>query len=593
MKAIRVHETGGPEVLRFEEVDEPRPGAGELLIDVEAIGLNFIEIYQREGLYQLQRPFTPGSEAAGTVRALGENVRDFSVGDRVVSQSVKGAYAERAIVAAEKAVRVPDGVDTKTAAAVWLQGLTAHYLSHTTYPLKTGDSCVVHAAAGGVGLLLCQMAKRRGAFVIGTASTPEKRELARNAGADEVIDYTSQDFAVETRRLTSGEGVNVVYDSVGKTTFDKSLDCLKRRGLMALFGQSSGPVPPFDPQILNRKGSLFLTRPTLVDYVATRDELLARAKDLLGWVARGQLSVRVGAEFPLDRTADAHRALTGRKTTGKVLILPRIAALFAIATSAALAGAQSTPNAVVRVIARDSTLMPVAGAEVTVMRGLHDVVARGKTDELGRANLAVSVNDSTDLDVTLRKIGYARGDRFFSVGPHDTARVTVVVGPPRSNQLNAVKVTAERPASRFMSYHLDADEIEAEDRPSMTNGWEVVKQLRPSMLESRGACDTGAQEIWVNGERIRLPLYPTGMAAARARVGVPPRARFSYAPVSVLSDIAPEHIEEITYHDCFDHSMAVVGTQNAIFVVLKPGVVYQENVGSFVVDSVTKPSARP
>lgn len=322
MKAVRVHETGGPEVLRFEDIADPKPGPGELLIGVEAIGLNFIEIYQREGLYQLQRPFTPGSEAAGTVHAIGDNVRDFKSGDRVVSQSVKGAYAERAIVPAEKAVRIPDGVDTKVAAAVWLQGLTAHYLSHSTYQIEAGDSCLIHAAAGGVGLLLCQMAKRRGAFVIGTASTGEKRELARKAGADEMIDYTSQDFAVETRRLTNGAGVNVVYDSVGKTTFDKSLDSLKRRGMMALFGQSSGPVPPFDPQILNRKGSLFLTRPTLNDYVATRDELLNRANDLLGWIQRAQLSVRIGDEFSLDEVADAHRALAGRKTTGKVLIIP-------------------------------------------------------------------------------------------------------------------------------------------------------------------------------------------------------------------------------------------------------------------------------
>lgn len=270
-----------------------------------------------------------------------------------------------------------------------------------------------------------------------------------------------------------------------------------------------------------------------------------------------------------------------------------VTVVFAIAASAGVAGAQSTPNAFVRIIARDSTLMPVAGAEVTITLGLRDIVAHGKTDELGRANLAVDVKDSTDLNVTLRKIGYPRGDHFFSVGPHDTARVTVVVGPPRSNRLDAVKVTAERPASRFLSYHLDADEIESADRPSMDNGWEVVKQLRPAMLESRGGCDTGAQEIWVNGERIRLPLRPTGMAAARARVGVPPGAHFAYAPVSVLSDIAPEHIEEITYRDCFDHSMAVVGTQNAIFVVLKPGVVYQENVGSFVVDSTAKVNAKP
>ena len=322
MKAIRVHETGGPEVLRYEDVADPTPGAGELLIDVEAVGLNFIEIYQRLGQYPMSRPFTPGSEAAGTVRAVGSNAGDFKVGNRVVSQSVKGAYAERAIVPAEKAVRIPDGVETKVAAAAWLQGLTARYLSHSTYPLAKGDACLVHAAAGGVGLLLCQMAKRRGAFVIGTASTPDKRALAHKAGADEMIDYTSQDFAADARRLTGGAGVSVVYDSVGKTTFDKSLDSLKRRGMLVLFGQSSGPVPAFDPQILNRKGSLYLTRPTLNDYVATRDELLSRAKDLLGGIQRGELSVRIGAEYPLAKVADAHGALTARKTTGKVLLIP-------------------------------------------------------------------------------------------------------------------------------------------------------------------------------------------------------------------------------------------------------------------------------
>ncbi|HXT16071.1 MAG TPA: quinone oxidoreductase [Gemmatimonadaceae bacterium] len=322
MKAIRIHETGGPDVLRYEDVDEPTAAAGEVLIDVQAVGLNFIEIYQRQGQYQMQRPFTPGSEAAGTVRAVGSDVKEFKVGDRVVSQSVKGAYAQRAVVLAEKAVRIPDGVETKIAAAAWLQGLTAHYLSHSTYPLAKGDACLVHAAAGGVGLLLCQMAKRRGALVIGTASTPEKRELAHKAGADEMIDYTSQDFVAETKRITNGAGVNVVYDSVGKTTFDKSLDCLERRGLLALFGQSSGPVPAFDPQILNRKGSLFLTRPTLNDYVASREALVSRANDLLGWIERGELSVRIGAEFPLERAADAQTALAGRKTTGKVLLIP-------------------------------------------------------------------------------------------------------------------------------------------------------------------------------------------------------------------------------------------------------------------------------
>lgn len=322
MRAIRVHETGGPEVLRLDDVPEPVAGAGELLIDVEAIGVNFIEIYHREGLYPLQRPFTLGSEAAGTVRSVGAGVDGFSVGDRVVSQSVKGAYAERAVVPAEKSVRIPGGVTTTQAAAVWLQGLTAHYLSTSTFPLSRGDRALVHAAAGGVGLLLCQMATKRGAVVIGTASTPEKRALAHAAGASEVIDYTTQDFAAETRRITEGAGVRVVYDSVGKTTFDKSLDCLAPRGTMVLFGQSSGPVPPFDPQILNRKGSLFLTRPTLNAYVATRDELLSRANELLGWVQRGELSVRIGAEFKLADAANAHRALAGRETTGKVVLRP-------------------------------------------------------------------------------------------------------------------------------------------------------------------------------------------------------------------------------------------------------------------------------
>jgi len=320
MKAIRIHETGGPEVLRVEEVPDPTPGPGELLIEVEATGVNFIEIYQREGLYQVPRPFTPGSEAAGVVSAVGPNVSKFGVGDRVVSQSVKGAYAERAIVPAEKAVIIPDGVDSMIAAASFLQGLTAHYLTTSTYPLKPGDRCLIHAAAGGVGLLLCQMAKKRGAYVIGTASTDEKRRLAKAHGADETIDYTTQNFATETRRLTNGAGVNVVYDSVGKTTFDGSLDSLARRGMLALFGQSSGPVPPVDPQILNRKGSLFLTRPTLNDYVATRDELESRATELLGWVHAHELSVRIGARFSLENAGEAHQALTSRKTTGKVLL---------------------------------------------------------------------------------------------------------------------------------------------------------------------------------------------------------------------------------------------------------------------------------
>jgi NADPH2:quinone reductase len=322
MRAIRVHEAGGPEVLKVDDIAAPTPGPGELLIDVEAVGVNFIEIYQRAGAYPMTRPFTPGAEAAGVVRQIGSGVTEFSVGDRVVSQAVKGAYAEQAIVAEERAVRIPLGVTTKQAAAACLQGLTAHYLATSTFPLAKGHRALVHAAAGGVGLLLCQIAKRRGAFVIGTASTAKKRELALDAGADEVIDYATQDFAAETRRLTDNLGVHVVYDSVGKTTFDKSLDSLARRGLMALFGQSSGAVPPFDPQILNRKGSLFLTRPTLNDYVATRAELLARSNELFGWIERGELKVRIGAELSLGDAAAAHTALAARATTGKVILVP-------------------------------------------------------------------------------------------------------------------------------------------------------------------------------------------------------------------------------------------------------------------------------
>ena len=322
MLAIRVHKTGGPEVLRPEEIPDPTPGPGEVLLDLTAIGVNFIEIYQRDGLYPVPRPFTPGSEAAGVVRAVGPDVRDLRVGDRAVSQSIRGAYATRAVVAAARAVRIPDGVAPKQAAAVFLQGLTAHYLATTTHPLQRGERCLIHAAAGGVGLLLCQIAKMRGAFVIATASSSEKLALAREAGADEGIDYTRQDFVAEVRRLTQGAGVRVVYDSVGRATFDGSLDCLAPRGLLALFGQSSGPVPAFDPQILNRKGSLFLTRPTLNDYVATREELASRADEVLGWVREGRLKVRVASEIPLVRAADAHRALAGRKTTGKLLLVP-------------------------------------------------------------------------------------------------------------------------------------------------------------------------------------------------------------------------------------------------------------------------------
>ncbi|MGE5231465.1 MAG: quinone oxidoreductase family protein [Deltaproteobacteria bacterium] len=322
MKAIRIHAQGGPEVLRHEEVAVPAPGPGEALVRIEAAGVNFIDIYHRSGLYPVTFPYTLGQEAAGTVTALGPGATGVAVGDGVAYTGVPGAYAEFAAVPAERLVPLPTGLGARLAAAVLLQGITAEYLTSSTYPLAAGDACLVHAAAGGVGLLLCQMAKRRGARVIGTVSTEAKASLARAAGADDVILYTRQDFEAEVRRLTGGGGVQVVYDSVGKTTFDKSLNCLARRGMLVLYGQSSGPVPPFDPQVLNQKGSLFLTRPTLGHYVATREELLQRAGRVLGWVADGGLTVRIAREYPLAEAAEAQRALAARETTGKLLLLP-------------------------------------------------------------------------------------------------------------------------------------------------------------------------------------------------------------------------------------------------------------------------------
>ena len=322
MKAIRIHEHGGPEALRLEEVPEPVPGPGQVLFRVEAAGVNFIEVYQRTGLYRVTLPATPGSEAAGTVAAVGPGVTEFHAGDAVASQNVLGAYAEYALAPAERVVRLPPGVTTRLGAAVMLQGMTAHYLACSTYPLGKGDACLIHAAAGGVGLLLTQIAKLRGARAIGTASIREKAALAKEAGAEDVILYTEEDFAAAVARLTRGAGVRVVYDSVGRTTFDKSLECLAPRGMMVLFGQSSGPVPPFDPQILNRRGSLFLTRPTLNHYVATRAELLERAGEVLGWVRDGKLRVRISRELPLSQAAEAHRQLEARATTGKVLLIP-------------------------------------------------------------------------------------------------------------------------------------------------------------------------------------------------------------------------------------------------------------------------------
>ena len=322
MKAIRVHQYGGPEVLRYEDIPVPQPGAGQARVKIEAIGLNYVDIYGRTGLYQLPLPFTLGREAAGAVDAVGPNVAEVKAGDRVAYAMEPGAYAEHAIVPAWKLVPVPDKIDSRSAAATMLQGMTAHYLAHSTYPLKQGETALVHAAAGGVGLLLIQVAKRRGARVFGTVSTEEKARLAKEAGADEVIVYTRTDFGAEVKRLTNGAGVHVVYDSVGQTTFEKSLDCLRPRGLLALFGQSSGPVPPFDLGQLATKGSLFITRPTLLHYMSDRRELLERANDLFNWIASGQLKLRIDKSFPLAEVAEAHRQLEARKTTGKVLLIP-------------------------------------------------------------------------------------------------------------------------------------------------------------------------------------------------------------------------------------------------------------------------------
>ena len=322
MKAVRVHEFGGAEVLTYEEVNDPQPASGQALVKVEASGLNYIDTYQRSGAYPVELPCTLGMEAAGTVSAVGEGVSAVAVGDRVAYAGTLGAYAEQACVDADSLVPLPAGVDFEIGAAALLQGMTAHYLSHSTYELGEGHTALVHAAAGGVGLLLVQMAKRRGARVIGTVSTAAKEEMARNAGADEIIRYTEVDFEAEVQRLTADSGVHVVYDSVGKTTFEKSLNVLRPRGYLVLFGASSGAVGPFDPQILNSKGSLFITRPTMAHYLQSRDELLARAGDVLGWIASGEMSLHIGQRYSLAETAEAHRALQGRKTTGKVILLP-------------------------------------------------------------------------------------------------------------------------------------------------------------------------------------------------------------------------------------------------------------------------------
>ncbi|MFQ5846621.1 MAG: quinone oxidoreductase [Candidatus Methylomirabilales bacterium] len=324
MKAIRVHEYGGPEALTLEELPIPHPGSGQALVKIEAAGLNFIDVYHRTGLYPAPLPRLMGVEGAGVVEAVGPEVTEVRVGDRVAyaSTAAPGAYAEYALIPSARLVIIPPGVDARAAAAAMLQGMTAHYLTRSTYPLKKGEACLIHAAAGGVGLLLCQMARQAGARVFGTVSTEEKARLAREAGAEVAIRYTTQDFEAEVTRLTDGQGVQVVYDSVAKDTFEKSLNCLAPRGTLVLYGQSSGPVPPFDANALSQKGSLFLTRPTLAHYIRTREELIERAHDVLHGVSTGTLKLRIGATFPLADVAEAHCQLEGRKTAGKVLLIP-------------------------------------------------------------------------------------------------------------------------------------------------------------------------------------------------------------------------------------------------------------------------------
>ncbi len=322
MKAIRIHVFGELDALRYEDVPMPEPGEGQARVKIEATGVNFIDIYQRKGLYKPPLPFILGQEAAGIVDAIGAGVSDLKIGDRVAYTSVLGSYAEYAVVPAWRLVRVPNAITSQQATAVLLQGMTAHYLATSTYPLKPGDVALIHASAGGTGALLVQIAKQCGVRVIGTAGSEEKARIAKNAGADDVIVYTQTDFETEVKRLTNNQGVNVVYDSVGKDTFDKSLNCLKPRGMMVLFGQSSGPVPPFDPQILNAKGSLFLTRPTLAHYTADRAELVQRAGDLFQWMQSGMLRVQVDSTFTLAQTAQAHRRLESRQAIGKVLLIP-------------------------------------------------------------------------------------------------------------------------------------------------------------------------------------------------------------------------------------------------------------------------------
>ena len=322
MKHIQVSKYGGAEELKLVESPTPAPGAGQALVRIAASGVNFIDVYFRTGLYKADLPFTPGNEASGIVESVGAGVTDLKPGDRVAYAMQRGSYAEYAVVPASQLVPLPDSVDFNTAAAAMLQGMTAHYLTHSTFPLKPGDRVLVHAAAGGAGRLIVQMAKMLGATVYGTAGSEAKAALAKEAGADEVIIYTRDDFAAKVKEFTKGKGLDVIYDSVGASTFLKGLDLLRPRGTMALFGQSSGPVDPIDPGILNPKGSLFLTRPSLAHHCLTREELLWRAQDVLGWIGSGKLKLRIDKTYPLANAADAHRDLEGRKTAGKLLLIP-------------------------------------------------------------------------------------------------------------------------------------------------------------------------------------------------------------------------------------------------------------------------------
>ena len=322
MKAVEVSRTGGPEVLEYKEVPEPQPKANEALVAIKAIGLNFVDVYFRKGRYPSKLPFIVGQEAAGVVEQVGAEVTSLKPGDRVAYTGLQGSYAEKAAVAADRLVKIPEGVSFEQAAALMLQGMTAHYLVKSTYPLKSGEICLVHAAAGGVGQLLVQMAKTIGAEVIATAGTDAKCEIARKAGADHAINYEKQDFEEETKRITGGKGVHVVYDGVGKSTFEKGLNVLRPRGYMVLFGGASGAVPPFDLIKLSQKGSLYITRPTLGAYIADRKELEWRASEVMGWVASGKLKLNIGQKYRLAEAEKAHRDLEGRKTTGKTVLIP-------------------------------------------------------------------------------------------------------------------------------------------------------------------------------------------------------------------------------------------------------------------------------